>query len=465
MSDNKKSIFDYRNTCANECNTILNTPPNELTEDLQKRMDHLLAEIDKCDRQVRLVDVFGAAQTRAQEAVLPPNEPPPGLENATQHRDDHLGMSKKEVADYSINRVYRYLVSGKRSDAPHELDVSDTLQKRDNEYEGHKNIPSGGVRIPADALIPRYARMQEIAPLQTRALTLGTSGSPGPGWYASLEQPRGFIDMVYRESILGRLGVTQLNGLGGGALTFAKQNARTAAYWVAEGIAPPQSNVTTGTIRLEPKTLRAWSTITDDMIKQDSFDMEALTTRDLLITMGLEIERVIFHGSPGSGQPQGLLTNGGLTLKAMGTNGAPLNWNALVDIRKTVAKKDYPLDRLKIASTYDVEGALASTLKFPTTSTSPAILSEFGGRVANFPFIPTNAIRSDYTKGSGSNLSGFVIGDFSELLVANWGSLTLVKDEKHDISTGTIAIASYMTMGTLVRRPDAFVISQDVAMV
>ncbi len=76
-------------------------------------------------------------------------------------------------------------------------------------------------------------------------------------------------------------------------------------------------------------------------------------------------------------------------------------------------------------------------------------------------FEVTNNIPSNLSKGSGSNLSAIVYGNFNDLLIGMWGSLEILVDPYTDFSKGTTGVRALQSIDIGVRHAESFAAMKD----
>jgi len=74
----------------------------------------------------------------------------------------------------------------------------------------------------------------------------------------------------------------------------------------------------------------------------------------------------------------------------------------------------------------------------------------------------SNLVPADLTKGTGTDLSAAIFGDFSELLIAEWSFLDITVDEITLADQAQIKLTINMYMDVLVRQPKAFTVIKDI---
>ena len=67
----------------------------------------------------------------------------------------------------------------------------------------------------------------------------------------------------------------------------------------------------------------------------------------------------------------------------------------------------------------------------------------------------------DSTKGSGSNLSAVIYGNFADLLIGLYGTLEILVDPYTDFAEGTTGVRPLQTIEIAVRHAESFAAMQD----
>jgi hypothetical protein len=73
----------------------------------------------------------------------------------------------------------------------------------------------------------------------------------------------------------------------------------------------------------------------------------------------------------------------------------------------------------------------------------------------------SNQVPSNLSKGSGSDLSAVIFGDFRQLLVGGWGGMDLVVDPYTKARNGMVALTINSFWDAGVRQPKAFSVMKD----
>ena len=147
---------------------------------------------------------------------------------------------------------------------------------------------------------------------------------------------------------------------------------------------------------------------------------------------------------------------------AGGTNGLAPHLDHLLDLKKEVAVDNADVASCGFLTNAKVEAVLAK-LK---DSDSQYLLSPYGtelGRtqIAGRRFEVSNNVPSNLTKGSGSNLSAVIYGNFSDLLIGMFGQLEILVDPYTDFAKGTTGVRALQSIDIAVRHAESFAAMQD----
>ncbi len=168
---------------------------------------------------------------------------------------------------------------------------------------------------------------------------------------------------------------------------------------------------------MSPKTVGAWTKFSRLMELQSTPEIEQLIRSGFISILANAIDSAALNGSGSSSQPTGILNTSGIGSVAGGTNG------------------DY-------------------------------ILSPYGAglgqhQILSRCFEVTNNIPSNLSKGSGSNLSAILYGNFSDLLIGMWGSLEILVDPYTDFAKGTTGVRALQSIDIAVRHAESFAAMKD----
>ena len=300
-----------------------------------------------------------------------------------------------------------------------------------------------------------------------RDLVVGTATAGGHTVATNLLTNK-YVDMLRPTSIIANLGATYLNDLVGG-VAVPRQTSGATAYWVAENGAPTESQAAFDQVPMTPKTLGAFTDVSRKMLLQSSLEIKGFVIADLLASLGQELDRVVLAGSGSGNEPTGILNNSAISTVSLGTNGAALTWANVVDLESTVAQANGDGLNMGYVTTKQVRGKMSQTQKVAATgapfiwenSPRPQLPGE--GVVNGLRAIASTLIPSNLTKGSGTNLSAMICGNWSDLLVGQWGAgIEIILDPYVNSTNGAIRIIAMTDVDFAIRHPESFIKIKDI---
>lgn len=360
-----------------------------------------------------------------------------------------VDLSEREVREYSVVRAINAVIQKDWKEAGLEQEVSRALAKElGRDTDGF--------------FMPQNLRLDG-----ERATYAVGAAATGGNIVATDLLASSFIEILRNKSSVMNLGITMLSGLVGN-IAIPRQTAATQTYWVTEGTAITQAEATFDQITLAPKSLGARSQYSRFMLQQATPDIEALVRNDLAKVMALGIDAAAVNGTGASGQPRGILNTSGIGSVAMGTNGAAFtNLDPLIDLERAL----------------DVGNALDGSLYYLTNARVIAALKKLkdtsgvylwnsdrndatrgtAGSANGFPVARSNQIPANLTKGTGTNLSALLFGDFSQFVVGMWGGMEILPNPYGaGYNAGAVDIRAMQSVDMNVRQPTAFAAITDI---
>ena len=147
---------------------------------------------------------------------------------------------------------------------------------------------------------------------------------------------------------------------------------------------------------------------------------------------------------------------------AGGTNGAAPTLDNLLDLKQEVAVDNADVAFCGFLTNTKVESVLGK-LK---DSQGQYLLSPYGAelgrsQIAGRRFEVSNNVPSNLTKGSGTDLSAVIYGNFSDLLIGLFGTLEMLVDLYTDFAKGTTCVRVLQSIDIAVRHAESFAAMQD----
>jgi HK97 family phage major capsid protein len=352
-----------------------------------------------------------------------------------------IGLSDKETKQYSMLRAINALANpndqAAQRAAAFERETSDAVAKV-------MGKSSRGLFVPYE--------------VQKRDLLVGTA-TAGGNTVATDLLSGSFIDILRNAMVINGLGARMMTGLVG-QIAIPKQTGSGTAYWVAENSAPTEGQQSFGQVTMTPKTVGAFTDISRKLLLQSSISVDGLVQTDLATVLGLAVQQAAINGSGASNQPTGILTTAGIGSVVGGTNGLAPTWAHMIALETAIAAANADVGTMGYLTNAKMRGKLKSTEKFGSTNGN-AIWDMGNTPINGYAAAVTNAVPSNGTKGSGTNLSSIIFGNFADLMIGMWGSLDLMVDPYTGSTAGTIRVVALQDVDVAVRNVESFAAMTD----
>ncbi len=443
-----KELLDARAAKQTELDTVLATAKKEgrddkaLNDGESTRCDALLDEIESLDVAIKekraaagesRATRLQTAETRRVTELVPAAR---GPEVPTHDRNDLV--ERPDSQRYSLFRAINRLAVGQAVDG-YEAEISQEIAKRTG-------------KTPRGFYMPTALQISQ--PGERRAFDTTAAA----GGLQTVVAPT-VMDALRNKPLLTRLGATVLGGMVG-TFDLPKQTGAGPAYWVGEATAPTASAQAVGQVQFTPSTLGAYTDVTRRLSNQVSFDAELLTRNDLTKVVVIEMDRAGFNGSGSGSEPTGILQNSSITKVSLGTNGGAPTWASLCGLEAAPAVANADDGSLAYVTSNYGRSTLKQTTKI-ASSDFPIYLWE-KDRLNDMPAFASNQLPSNLTKGSGTNLSPVIYGDFSTCVFAFWTGLDISIDPFSLSTTGGIRIVILVDCTFKIRQTERLAMIVDM---
>ena len=336
--------------------------------------------------------------------------------------DASIGLSEREVKSYSFLRAIRSMLPHDGVDAGFEQECSRAVAKRIGR-------DPKGIFVPWD--VQSHKRDLTVAGTGSNAVATNMLGGS-------------FIEALRNAMVLNRVGATMLTGLSGD-IAIPKQDAAGTAYWVSEGLAPTESQLTLGQVTGTPHSVAANQDYTRKMIMQSSVDVEALIRADLAEIIARGIDYACFNDA-GAGSPSYLLGVSGVNNPSINTAGSA-TYAEILAFASSIAADNVSTDGASWVTTNEVFYNLCGLPRHATASAAGFIAD-----VDNSTIIGRPAIQSESLPANTA-----VFGVWKHLIVAMWGNgLDIVVDPYTQSKAGIVQVTAFTDVDLLVRHAQAF---------
>lgn len=334
-----------------------------------------------------------------------------------------LGLSRKELERYSLLRAIQAAVTRNPSNASFEMACSDEVAKRTGRQPQGFFIPRDMMTFPIphnnDPVVRQ--RIQQI--LIERTISSTTQG--GASLIATDLLAGSFIDVLRNASVAMAMGATFLPGLVGD-VDIPRQTASGACGWVGEAVGIGNNELALDVVSLTPHTLGNRQNITRKMLLQGTPAIEGLVRTDLAAACALGIDAAVINGSGTGAVPEGILNMTGLGVVPLGANGAAMTWAAQVALEAEVSTANALTGSLGFVTNPVAKAHMMTTPK--ETGYPVYILQEPGRSSLSYPVMISNQIPANLTKGTGTDLSAEIFGNWADELIGEWGVMDIFPD-------------------------------------
>lgn len=436
------------------------TDAENKVHDVADRMDKLLNE-GKRDEAFALKAELTAAQENqkaANEAYAAIRGIDANAQNAAQQpaapqiiavneQDLQIGMSRKDVQNYSLLRLINAAVEARSNpraleSAGLEIEASAAMAKK-------LGRNPQGFFMPWDvAIAPNMHGM--------RARNDQTVTDPKYGGYmVGTELLTGsFVDVLRNLMVLRQAGARVMTGLVG-EIDIPKKAVGSTAYWVGEQEAPTKSTMEFGQIEGRPRTIAGYLVLSRRFLKQNSMDAEMMAREDLASSLAVGLDYTGFHGLGTAKTPMGLQYVTGIGSVAGGTDGLAPAWSHVVGLETEVAVDNADQGSLAYITNTKVRGKLKQVTK---ANNQNGFVWE-GNEVNGYPAYATNQVSSTLTKGSSTGVgvcSAIFFGNWADLVFLLWSGIDIIVDPYTQSTAGDTLITAMQDADIVCRRPQSF---------
>ena len=357
-----------------------------------------------------------------------------------------IGLSRKDVNRYSLQRVFRSLINNKK--------LSDGLEG-ECDQEMRRNMTGGvqhitGFGIPWD-IFPRHTR-------GAGDMQVGVFGQGGA--LVQTDIPDSIVPVLRNKMVCGRLGATMLGGLEG-MLSLPVATSASQPQTLGETAPANQSGPTFSQINLSPRRMTTHVDWSRQLALQSSPDIENYLRNDCITQNGVQFDQYALIGTGANNQPTGILNTAGVGTVNFG--GAP-TWAKILEFEAdlSTANADQPGTKFGWATTPGVRKAWKNTARAlaGATTVSAVPLWEPG----NFNDGSSDGVVNSYRAAITNNISldRVLFGAFDELILATWGQgMDLLYDPYSRSKEGIVGLTLTTFGDVALKHAQSFAVSID----
>lgn len=372
----------------------------ELKEDEGQRFDTLKNEIEALDVRIKRQEDVEAQEARLAAAAF----------GASADKGE-----AKEKANLNKRASLLKLISKRANNESLDGAEAELVQ------EGEKQMRLSG-RTAQGVALPTWA-------FEERATIAATGADDG----VLTEPDGGFIEALRAGTVIGSLGARAMGNLVGEVVM--PKLVGGSATWEGETDSNADMNASFTGVKLSPTRLSGYVDVTKQFVNMFSYSAEQILRQDILNAIAEAVDAAAINGS-GTGQPEGILNFSGLsTVTALGANGAVPTWANMVALESAVAASNALRGNLHYLTTPGMRGKL----KTVTKDSGSGQFIWAGTEVNGYGAAASSLVPNDLDKGSSTGVCHAIIfGDFSQLIIGQWGAIDLVVDNVTQARIGVL---------------------------
>jgi HK97 family phage major capsid protein len=292
----------------------------------------------------------------------------------------------------------------------------------------------------------------------TRDLTVSNSGAIlGSGMQSSI------VPALAPVSAVIGAGATVLNVAQSDVIRLPAidQPVNPSGAWIPEGGTYAAAEPQFRQIEIQPRTLAVKLFISRRLLMSATPDVEREVRRHLLEALMGELDRIAIAGSGLGNEPVGLLNNPDPPVVEAGPDGAALTWDHITQLEFEVASRSGDIT----SGAFLTNAAVLRKLRRTRRGSGLDYIMENSINLLGHPVRVSERVPNNLTKGTGTNLSAIIFGNWSDLLVVFWGpqAVDVLVDSVTRSKDGLVIVTARLDVGFAPLHPGSFAIMKDVS--
>ncbi len=398
----------------------------EKTEEVAERSEEDELEIREIARELNInEDDEEFKRALANKEITPEAFRTKALNNITNAQRNNEQINKEQIMEktFDLNNVIRSLVDGDvlgANEAEYSAMAATATMQRGRAARG------GSVFVPAAAM---------------RAAAAGNTKADLTAITDEKLLTESYIEMLMPESVLGRLGVTVYSGLNSPtAIPKMTASSVDAFGFVDENGAAPESKAEFANVKLSPKTFAGGNPISRQSLKTVP-GIATLITDHINKAVRIKLEQLILSDKENARGPAGLVKQ--LVDASRVAKKTAFSYKDLLKEIAALTDAGVPAQAIKFAMSGATAAELESTPKSDRGDAQGFIMEN--GKIAGYEVVTSGVIPADT----------IVLGDFSGIIVGEWGGLELDLDDSTYRAQSAIVPRVWLDLDYVVAQPEA----------
>jgi HK97 family phage major capsid protein len=268
----------------------------------------------------------------------------------------------------------------------------------------------------------------------------------------------GMVEPLGSRLITRLMGAEYHTGLVGGKLPLDAITQGAVSSWASEVGELTKSDIKFSKSELEPHRLGTYIKVSKQFLRQTSPSIERSMRQNLFNSIDTAIDTAAINGSGTGNEPLGILNIPGIGSVVLGTNGAAPTYEKLVALEAMVDGKNALLGKLGYVMTTAAKAKLKTT---KLDAGSGLFVMPSNNELNGYKVGVTNVVPGNLTKGTGTDLSAIIFGNWEDLVIANWGGVDLFADPYTLATNGQVRIIVESFWDIALKRVESFAAIKD----
>ncbi|MBK8853068.1 MAG: phage major capsid protein [Saprospiraceae bacterium] len=410
---------DYTAKLERQEELLVLTEARDFTPEEETEFDTLTREIKDLTKKIEKENEIEAAKERIAASKV----------SRGQAKKSEEG---KVAEKFSILRAISQMANGVRAD---QLDGAEGEMHQ----EAVREAKAKGQIVSGFGVPSAHLRAQDAA-------TAATAGN-----FIATDLDSTVIPALRPKLVMSSLGATALNGLVGN-LDLPAGNAIATATWEGETDQAANTDPSTRLVSLTPTRLAAITTLSKQLMYQSSVDVEAWIRGELSNAIARAVDTAAISGNGST--IDGILGTSGVNEVSFGDVAATRA--KLIDLQTAISVENYEAMTMAYLMNPILRGNLQS---LKTDTGSGLFVMPDPNTLLGYRAVTTNLV----SKVIDTNKTACIFGDFSNVVIGNWGGVDIVIDPYVRAEYGQVRVIINSYWDVALKQPKAFAFGDNIA--
>jgi HK97 family phage major capsid protein len=244
--------------------------------------------------------------------------------------------------------------------------------------------------------------------------------------------------------------------------TIPLMSQNSTSYWLGEnaGVDVTQGDPVYAALALTAHQLLVSTTITRQLLRGSSYDVEQQIATDFAKTFALAIDSAIIQGATTTLEPSGILSSTSIGSVTLGANGGLITNAKIAELERVPSSADVGDVSTSLFVTNPLQRERMNTIE---RGAGDGFLLDSSGKVLGHTLVSTPRVPANLSKGTATTIaSAIIFGDFSEVVLAEFGGgFSLTVDPYTRAPSGLVRLTASMYLDVGILRPTAFAAIKD----